>query len=241
MKNYLVLVNAEHPLFHPVDPSELVCALDGYPGILLERTAAKALRKLLADIGSRDEIVPVSGWRSREEQKKIWKDTVAERGIDFARKYVALPACSEHETGLAIDLALNQEPVDFIRPHFPKDGICRLFREKMIAYGFIERYPEGKESITGIASEPWHFRYVGLPHAAIMKQHGFCLEEYIDYLSLFPAEGRHLEINIQNKNFEIFYQKISDSDSSVTLSLPSSLPFQVSGTNTDGCIVTLWR
>ena len=100
MKNYLVLVNAEHPLFHPVDPSELVCALDGYPGILLERTAAKALRKLLADIGSRDEIVPVSGWRSREEQKKIWKDTVAERGIDFARKYVALPHAANTRPGL---------------------------------------------------------------------------------------------------------------------------------------------
>ncbi len=180
MKNYLVLVNAEHPLFHPVDPSELVCALDGYPGILLERTAAKALRKLLADIGSRDEIVPVSGWRSREEQKKIWKDTVAERGIDFARKYVALPACSEHETGLAIDLALNAPDIDFICPEFPRTGICRKFRELAPHYGFIERYQKEKETITGISEEPWHFRYVGTPHSVVIAEKGLSLEEYVE-------------------------------------------------------------
>ena len=180
MKNYLVLVNAEHPLFHPVDPSELVCALDGYPGILLERTAAKALRKLLADIGSRDEIVPVSGWRSREEQKKIWKDTVAERGIDFARKYVALPACSEHETGLAIDLALNAPDIDFICPEFPRTGICRKFRELAPYYGFIERYQKEKETITGISEEPWHFRYVGTPHSVVIAEKGLSLEEYVE-------------------------------------------------------------
>ena len=111
----------------------------------------------------------------------------------------------------------------------------------MTSYGFVERYPEGKEGITGIAAEPWHFRYVGIPHAAIMERHGFCLEEYIDYLSLFPADGRHLEIEIQNKSFEIFYQKLGPAEPSVTLSLPSSLPFQVSGTNTGGFAVTLWR
>ena len=235
----LLLVNERHPLPESVAPERLTPFFGS--GVLLERRTALVLENLFTALGCGASLIPVSGYRTLAEQKQIYASSLAENGETFTRKYVALPDCSEHQTGLAIDLALNQEPVDFIRPHFPKDGICRLFREKMIAYGFIERYPEGKESITGIASEPWHFRYVGLPHAAIMKQHGFCLEEYIDYLSLFPAEGRHLEINIQNKNFEIFYQKISDSDSSVTLSLPSGLPFQVSGTNTDGCIVTLWR
>ena len=180
MKNYLVLVNAEHPLLHPVDPSELVCAFDEYPGILLERTASKALRKLLADIGNKNEIVPVSGWRSREEQKKIWEDTVAERGIDFARKYVALPACSEHETGLAIDLALNAPDIDFICPEFPRTGICRRFRELAPYYGFIERYQKAKEPITGISEEPWHFRYVGTPHSVVIAENGLSLEEYIE-------------------------------------------------------------
>ena len=111
----------------------------------------------------------------------------------------------------------------------------------MISYGFIQRYPEHKEDITGIAAEPWHFRYVGIPHAAVMKERDLCLEEYIDYLSRFPAKGPHLEIEIQNKSFEIFYQRVNTADGSVSLTLPSSLPFQVSGTNTGGCVVTLWR
>lgn len=71
--------------------------------------------------------------------------------------------CSEHETGLAIDLALAGEEPDFIRPPFPDRGICRRFRQRCADFGFVLRYPAGKETVTGIAHEPWHFRYVGVP------------------------------------------------------------------------------
>ena len=235
----LLLVNARHPLPESVAPERLT-PFNG-TDVLLERRTALVLENLFHALGCGSSFLPVSGYRTLEEQKQIYASSLAEHGEAFTRKYVALPDCSEHQTGLAIDLALNREPVDFIRPWFPRDGICRRFREKMISYGFVERYPEGKEGITGIAAEPWHFRYVGIPHAAIMERHGFCLEEYIDYLSLFPADGRHLEIEIQNKSFEIFCQKLGPAEPSVTLSLPSSLPFQVSGTNTGGFAVTLWR
>ena len=235
----LILVNERYPLPESVAPERLTPFFGS--GVLLERRTALVLENLFTALGCGASLISVSGYRTLEEQKQIYASSLAENGEAFTRKYVALPDCSEHQTGLAIDLALNREPVDFIRPCFPDEGICARFREKMISYGYIQRYPEEKENITGIAAEPWHFRYVGLPHAAIMQQHGFCLEEYIDYLHLFPADGRHLEIRIQNKNFEIFYQKTNESDGSVTLSLPSSLPFQVSGTNTGSCVVTLWR
>ena len=235
----LLLVNASHPLPESVAPERLPPFFGS--GVLLERRTSLVLENLFETLGLGASLIPVSGYRTLNEQKQIYASSLAENGEEFTRKYVALPDCSEHQTGLAIDLALNQEPLDFIRPYFPRDGICGRFREKMISYGFVERYPEGKEDITGIAAEPWHFRYVGLPHAAIMMLRGYCLEEYIDYLSLFPAEGPHLEISVQNKNFEIFYQKLSETDGSVTLELPSSLPFQASGTNAGGCVVTLWR
>ena len=178
---YLVLVNREHPLFRPVEPGGLVSVFADYPDILMERTAADALRRLLADIGSGGSIVPVSGWRSFEEQKKIWSDTVAEKGLAFARKYVALPACSEHETGLAIDLAEKAPEIDFICPRFPHTGICRKFCERAPYYGFIRRYTKEKEAVTGISEEPWHFRYVGTPHSLIMTERGMALEEYVKY------------------------------------------------------------
>ena len=63
----LVLINRDHPLFRPVSPSCLEPVSNRYPDILMERTAAAALRRLLADIGAGDQIVPVSGWRSHEE------------------------------------------------------------------------------------------------------------------------------------------------------------------------------
>ncbi len=103
----------------------------------------------------------------------------------------------------------------------------------------MERYQEGKEALTGIAPEPWHFRYVGLPHATIMNTYGFCLEEYLDYLKDFPYEGRHLEVHVENKSFELFYKKAEDDLTELTL--PGYLPFQVSGDNREGFVFTLWR
>ena len=83
-----------------------------------------------------------------------------ESGRKFTETYVAVPGHSEHETGLAIDLGLKQDVIDFIRPEFPYEGICQRFRQLAPKYGFIERYPKGKEEVTGIGQEPWHFRYV---------------------------------------------------------------------------------
>lgn len=233
----LILVNADYPLQQPVAP-EQIRPLE-HSAICLERKTALVLETLLTTIGSGTSIVPVSGFRSPKEQKEIYAASLKGHGETFTKSYVALPGCSEHETGLAIDLALNQEPIDFIRPNFPRDGICERFRFKAVSYGFIERYQEGKEKLTGIAPEPWHFRYVGLPHAAILNSHGFCLEEYLDYLKEFPYEGRHLEIRIENKSFEIFYLKAEDELTKLTL--PGYLPYQVSGDNREGFIFTLWR
>lgn len=117
-----------------------------------------------------------------EEQQSIFDSSLLENGEEFTRKFVALPGCSEHQTGLAIDLGLKQEEVDFICPEFPYTGICQKFRERAAAYGFIERYQKEKERITGISQEPWHFRYVGCPHAKIMEKYHLCLEEYSELL-----------------------------------------------------------
>ena len=174
----LILVNRQHRIYG--EPDDLVSVSSAYPGIKLRREAWQALRNLLRAAGCADRIVPVSGYRSQKEQEDIYESSLTENGMDFTKKYVALPGCSEHQTGLAIDLALKQAHIDFIRPDFPYDGICGVFRELAPAYGFVERYPAGKEGITGIAHEPWHFRYVGCPHAGIMTERNLTLEEYLE-------------------------------------------------------------
>lgn len=176
--NALILVNAGQAF-----PKELALDLipvhKNSPQILCQREAADALSRLMEVLDGWQSIVPVSGWRSAEEQQALYVTSLREHGQSFTKKFVALPGHSEHQTGLAIDLGLRQPEIDFIRPAFPYTGICQRFRELAPAYGFIERYPAGKEAVTGIAHEPWHFRYVGTPHAAAITQAGLALEEYL--------------------------------------------------------------
>ena len=176
--NSLILVNRQHPYTMSIR-QDLTPVFPAFAHILLEREAAHALSRLMEKLGGWGDILPVSGWRSFDEQEKIYLDSLRDNGREFTRQFVALPGHSEHQTGLAIDLGLRGESVDFIRPDFPYDGICQRFRELAPAYGFIERYPAGKEGVTGIAHEPWHFRYVGAPHAESMARQGLCLEEYL--------------------------------------------------------------
>lgn len=229
----LILVNAEHPIQHMERPV-LAPAVPG-SDILLDTRAAAMLSGLISRIGAAGEIVPVSGWRSEAEQREIWDGSMRESGEEFTRKYVALPGCSEHQTGLAIDLALRADNIDFIRPEFPYDGVCGRFRALAADYGFVERYQSGKEGVTGIAAEPWHFRYVGRPHARIMCEMGLCLEEYVEYLRAYPYPERLLEVRGEVYEAEVGFAGARDA-----LGLPDA-PYQVSGNNVDGYIYTLWR
>lgn len=229
----LILVNAEHPIQYMERPV-LAPAVPG-SDILLDSRAAAMLSGLISRIGAAGEIVPVSGWRSEAEQREIWDGSISESGEEFTRKYVALPGCSEHQTGLAIDLALRADNIDFIRPEFPYDGVCGRFRALAADYGFVERYQSGKEGVTGIAAEPWHFRYVGRPHARIMCEMGLCLEEYVEYLRAYPYPERLLEVRGEVYEAEVGFAGARDA-----LGLPDA-PYQVSGNNVDGYIYTLWR
>lgn len=229
----LVLVNAEHPIRRRERPVLAPAA----PGsdVLLDTRAAAMLTGLISRLGASGEIVPVSGWRSMREQREIWDGSMAENGTEFTRKYVALPGCSEHQTGLAIDLALRSDNIDFIRPDFPYDGICGRFRALAADYGFIERYQAGKEHITGIAAEPWHFRYVGRPHARLMSDNGLCLEEYVELLRSYPYPERLLETR-----GGVYEADVGFAFAKSKLELPDA-PYQISGNNVDGYIYTLWR
>ena len=176
---YLQLVNPAHPALMIPEDTELLPAHPDYPDILLEAKAAKALQALLTRLDAFDKIVPVSGFRTMQEQRMIWKQSMKDNGYLFTRQYVALPGCSEHQTGLAIDLAANIPDIDFICPDFPSSGIYGRFRLLAASYGFILRYPAGKEHITKISEEPWHFRYVGVPYAEEITRRGIVLEEYL--------------------------------------------------------------
>ena len=176
---YLQLVNPRHPVAFEPHKIKLAPPHPDYPDILMEAYAAHALHELLKAIHGFTKIALVSGYRSHEEQVAIWESCARERGEAYRNQFVAIPGCSEHETGLAIDVAARTEAIDFICPSFPKTGVYEQFRRLAPSFGFIERYPRGKENVTHIACEPWHFRYVGTPHAQIIANGRLVLEEYV--------------------------------------------------------------
>ena len=238
-KGHLILVNPSHPIKHDIRTNELM-PLKPYAGhVLMEHRAAKMLLQVMAFLGCRDGIVPVSGYRTMQEQQKIYADSMLENGEVFTQKFVAIPGSSEHQTGLAIVLAINKGKIDFIRPEFPYTGIGGRFRELAVKCGFIERYPANREKITGIAHEPWHFRYVGYPHSEIMKVKDLTLEEYTLYLKRFLYKRNHLHYASHGYDFEIFHVPVKAQD--VFVEIPENVPCQVSGNNEDGVVLTLWR
>lgn len=227
----LLLVNAAHPL-----PDEEVPQLArvGDSGVQLERETTRLLNACIHAAGGWRDVLPVSGWRSRAEQQSIWDETLAREGDAFTRQYVAPPGCSEHETGLAIDLGARTPEVDFIRPDFPDHGACGAFRRLAAEYGFIQRYRWEKERLTGIAGEPWHFRYVGVPHARLMEERDLCLEEYGDFLRAGPRTCT------LPGGGEAAVSYLPCPRETVEITLPENIRFQVSGYD-GGLILTAWE
>lgn len=228
-KGNLVLVNKRFEVKTATE--ELVPFSESFKNITLSREANSLLIRLLEDIGAGEGIVPVSGYRSFEEQADIYNTSLKENGSEYTKKYVAIPGASEHQTGLAIDLALNEGEIDFIRPRFPRFGICEKFRKAALDYGFIERYKEEKKTITKISGEEWHFRYVGFPHSKIIEIGGFCLEEYIEHLKDFAYPDKPLK----SFGYAVYYIPRSGDETEIE----AEGSFTVSGNNADGFILTV--
>lgn len=234
----LLLVNAHYPLIKN-DTGSVIPVDMRFPNICMKRDAANVLQLLLEKIAAGNSIAPVSGYRSSEEQTAIYDSSIQANGEDFTKKYVALPNHSEHQTGLAIDLGLNKKYIDFICPEFPYDGISHEFRQAAPDYGFIERYAKDKEKITGISHEPWHFRYVGYPHSKIMNKNGFSLEEYMNFIKSYTTDSRLIYRQAHGDAVEIYYVP-AHNDKTVIVA-PKTCIYQISGNNSDGFIITLWR
>lgn len=234
----LCLISAAHPLCSK-DTPHLIPVDDRFPDIRMERRSAVLLSACLQKVDGQGRIVPVSGWRSQAEQQAIWDETLHKEGASFTRQYVAVPGCSEHQSGFAMDLGLSDgAPLDLIRPAFPPEGVCAAFQREAPHYGFILRYGAGKEHITGIAHEPWHFRYVGIPHAELMTTLDLTLEEYLSLLRQFHSDGTPLHFHSGPYRFRIFYLP----PACASFSLPEDTDhYLTSGDNCGGLVITTWR
>ncbi|MBQ1230269.1 MAG: D-alanyl-D-alanine carboxypeptidase family protein [Clostridia bacterium] len=140
---------------------------------------------------------------------------------------------SDHHTGCCIALhqgsASNPPAID--TDHWIYDNCHK--------YGFVPRYPVGKESETGVRDYEHCYRYVGLPHAAYMTENNLCLEEYVELLQTRYANGEHLSItDAAGAKYEVYYVPASNTELT-TIQVPANYAYTVSGDNIGGFIITV--
>lgn len=135
------------------------------------------IEKLIYDANNNGiNIIVDSAFRSGNYQQMILDKLISEKGNE-AYKLIALPGASEHQTGLAVDFAIYEN--DIYNDDIKEDDKEAIWlKDNAWKYGFILRYPKGKEDITGFNFEPWHYRFVGLELALELYQTNQTLEEY---------------------------------------------------------------
>ncbi|EPD49808.1 hypothetical protein HMPREF1210_03255 [Paenisporosarcina sp. HGH0030] len=126
------------------------------------------------------ELVAFSTFRSFERQETLYNQYVSKDGQQAADQYSARPGYSEHQTGLAFDIGERNFEQHWASASFGKTPAGQWIANNAHKYGFIMRYPLGKEEVTGYMHESWHFRYVGVEPATDMFTHKQTLEEYLD-------------------------------------------------------------
>lgn len=180
LSNYLntnyVLVNKYNYLPNYFVPDNLV-TLDEYSrnGIKLVKEAYEAFKKMAKDAELENlNLRIVSAYRSYDYQKNLYNNYLKTDSQTNVDTYSARPGFSEHQTGLAIDIDNGRE--NYNRFHITQE--FAWMKENAYKYGFILRYPLGKENITGYQYEPWHYRYVGTKISDYIYKNNLTYEEY---------------------------------------------------------------
>ena len=171
-----VVVNKQRPL----NPKTYVPAdLVAIGGQQLRQEASTALQTMITAAKAEDlSISPLSGYRSYNTQVSVYNNEVANNGQVVADTQSARPGTSEHQTGLSIDVGGGGCGIEDC---FGATPVGKWVAANAYKYGFVIRYIDGKQAITGYRAEPWHIRYVGIELASEMKKQGVTtLEEFFD-------------------------------------------------------------
>lgn len=179
-KGHLILVNKYNRLDKNYIPSNMV-TIDNKYGVLkqVKKDTYKAFIKMNKDAKKLGlNIYILSAYRSYDYQYKLYNRYVKNDGLKKTNKSSAKPGYSEHQTGLAIDVSSGfNVPLN----EFGSTKEYEWLINNSYKYGFILRYPKGKENITGYMYEPWHYRYLGVDIATKVYKSGLTYDEYYAY------------------------------------------------------------
>lgn len=185
--NIVALVNKQYALPSSYIPADLMRPNVPFPfgdqkieKSYLRKEAARALEKMFAQAKRENiELFGVSGYRSYKRQQEVFSAEVNRVGEKKAVLAVAIPGFSEHQSGLAMDISSPSVNYDLTESYGnTKEG--KWLVANAHRFGFILRYPKGKEQVTGYQYEPWHFRYVGIQAATDIFERNLTLEEYFN-------------------------------------------------------------
>ena len=179
----LMLVNKQNPV-----PDDFTVRLSGISDSMSVDSRIVTDVYEMMDAASDDgvNLMICSAYRSYDRQKTLFNNKINKlmgEGMTYLEAYkvgsmnVTVPGTSEHHLGLALDILTGSYTK--MDDGFGETAAGKWLAENASDYGFILRYPQGKEDITGIVYEPWHFRYVGREYAKDIKERGVCLEEYL--------------------------------------------------------------
>lgn len=237
----LILVNNDYP-FQFIDFIERVCLYDNKTNsykvsdsdLYVGENTIEPLNSMLDAFYSKkstDDVYIISGYRSYDTQQSLFNREIAEKGETEAIHWVARPGTSEHHSGLAIDFGILYDNGEYYE-YDGKDDFAWI-NENCYKYGFVVRYQSEKKNTTGIYYEPWHFRYLGIPHATKITQLGYCLEEYIEYLRNYSYKKPLLIKTDDGSVYETYFC------AGLTAYVPKNYSYELSGNNVDGFIVTV--
>lgn len=224
----LELVNSDYPISGVPDSRVNITTAPtvaySFNTIDLHEKALEAVEEMFAAARKANikSLYVCSGYRDYATQKRLYEEATD-------KSFVQPPNHSEHQTGLAVDIMagnVSQEAMGSSR-----EG--RWLAENSWKYGLILRYAADKQDITGIACEPWHFRYVGQPHAWYCRQNGLCMEEYIQFL----REGGGYSASYNGVTYTVLWEKAGNG----RINVPEEKNYIVSSDNRGGYIVTAWE
>ena len=172
-----ILANEYNPIgeYAPQGPATL-------EGQGLDERIVDAMKAMVADTRAQNlSVVLASGYRSYNDQLYLYNRKKAQYppdGKDSNGKWIVLPpGTSEHQTGLCCDI--TDRVYEFKDRSLADTAMYQYMSQHCQEFGFIVRYPEDKEEVTGVMYEPWHFRYVGVEAATYIMENGICLEEFV--------------------------------------------------------------
>ena len=194
--------------------------------LFMEKNAYNALNKMLTTFSEQHDnknILIRSAYRSYEDQIKSGSSV--------------RPGYSDSHTGLSCELKVYNDQGKTVL--LSADPVYDWIYENCHKYGFVVRYPDGKEALTGISDYNYYFRYVGYVHAYVMKTNGMCLEEYISYVRGYSNEAPLSVTADDGTSYEIYYVPAAIGGMDTLVPVPVENAYTISGDNEGGFIITV--